>query len=72
MDAQRPVGLAGLALGLDLLGLDELAPRMRPAAGMGDGVIAHDLGIALVAVGEQDAAIVPSRRAGTWPERLGS
>ncbi|GHC28317.1 hypothetical protein GCM10008094_20170 [Aidingimonas halophila] len=50
-----PVGLTGLALGLHLPGLDELATSMRPAAGMGEAVTAHDLGIAFIAIGDQTA-----------------
>src|SRR5690554_3562254 len=42
----------------------ELATGVRPAAGMGDAVLSHHLGIAFVAVGDQATGVVTQQAHG--------
>jgi len=55
--AQRHIGTPSLALGLHLLGFDELASRMRPAAQAFDAVACSHGVVAGVVVGHQVAAV---------------
>jgi len=55
--AQRHVGTPSLALGLHLLGIDELASRMRPAAQAFDAVACSHGVVTGVVVGHQVAAV---------------
>ena len=54
---QRHVGAAGFALGLYLLRVDELAPRMRPAGQTFDALLRGHGVVARVVVGHQVAAV---------------